>query len=350
MTRQEQRFEKTARAEQIETFLAQAAWGTAARTPLAGDASSRRYERLDHPSRGPAVLMDADATQLESTRAFLRIAQHLRASGLSTPQILAKDLDHGLLLLEDLGDDLFARLTRTDLSLEPTLYAAAIDVLACLHRIPPPGDLPLYGPDRMAPLAALAIEWYAARQDAPASTATPQALSDACHTVLMRAAPETSVMVFRDYHAENLLWLPTRSGQARVGLLDFQDAALGHPGYDVVSLLADARRDVTPETRAAMMRRYIDLTGHAEDSFAAACAALSAQRNLRILGVFARLSLRDAKTGYLGLIPRVWAHLQRDLAHPVCAPLRAVAEAHLPPPTDRWLSDLRKRAGTCQTP
>ncbi len=336
------------RPAQIERFLDDAGWGSATRAPLAGDASARRYERLEDADRGPAVLMDADPARGEDTRPFERVAGYLTELGLSAPRIVASDAVQGFLILEDLGDDLFARLAATDPGTEPTLYAAAVDLLAALHRHPSAPGLPTYGPAEMAPLAALATTWYAA--DTPGSPgADDTKLADACRQVLEAAAPETDVTVLRDFHAENLLWLPHRTGHARVGLLDFQDAGVGHRGYDLVSLLADARRDVTPDLRDAMITRYLDATGLADAPFRTACAALSAQRNLRILGVFARLSLRDGKPGYVDLIPRVWAHLQRDLAHPACAPLRAVADSVLPPPGAAHLASLRERAGTCPT-
>ncbi len=157
------------------------------------------------------------------------------------------------------------------------------------------------------------------------------------------------MLVQRDYHAENLLWLPERDGAARVGLLDFQDAAAGHPAYDLVSLLEDARRDVTQATVAAAKAHYLALTGFDPAQFDLAYAAMGAQRNLRILGVFARLSLHFGKPGYVDLIPRVWDHLRTDLAHPSLAELRGLVQAALPDPSVAKLQELKDRCGTVPT-
>lgn len=172
------------------------------------------------------------------------------------------------------------------------------------------------------------LDWYAPAAD-PDLTAEFEALVLAAITPVL-AAPAVPVM--RDYHAENLLWLPARAGTARVGLLDYQDMLAGHPAYDLVSLLDDARRDVSPGLRAAMTARYRERTGTGAEALARDAAILSAQRNLKILGIFARLARRDGKPRYLALLPRVWGHLARTLAHPDLAPLAGFVTRHLPPP------------------
>lgn len=311
----------------IAAFADRAGWGTADRRPLAGDASNRRYLRLQMGA-GTAVLMDAPPDRGEDVRPFVKIARHLSALGLSAPAILAADEAAGLLLLEDLGDGIFAHLASADPTMETPLYLAAAGALAALQSAPPPADLTRFTPEVMADLSRLVFDWYApdtSPQDAADVTAR---LRDA----LARTAPAPTVLSLRDFHAENLLWLPDRAGAARVGLLDFQDAVVAHPAYDLVSLLADARRDVAEQTRAATVRHFLDLTGHAETTFTSAAAALSVQRNLRILGIFARLARRDGKTGYLRFLPRVWRLLLRDLGHPALADLRDSALCLLPPP------------------
>ena len=314
------------REARLDGFLARSGWGDARRLPLAGDASNRRYLRLFRATGETAVLMDAPAERGEDVRPFLAIARHLAGIGLSAPAILAEDTGAGLLLLEDLGDGLFTVLA-ADADREATLYTAAAGTLAALHRAAPPAGLVRFTPRAMAELARLVFDWYA--------LATPE--DDAARLVLRleealaELAPEPTVLSLRDFHAGNLLWLPDRAGPARVGLLDFQDAVIAHPAYDLVSLLHDARRDLREETRAATIRHFLDLTGHAADPFMAAAAAVSAQRNLRILGVFARLAARDGKTGYLAFLPRVWRHLCRDLDHPALSGLREAARV-LPPP------------------
>jgi aminoglycoside/choline kinase family phosphotransferase len=163
---------------------------------------------------------------------------------------------------------------------------------------------------------------------------------------LVAWADEPRVLILRDFHAENLLWLPGREGLARVGLLDFQLGQLGQPGYDLVSLLQDARRDVAPVTEAAMMARFAAATGAVPERFAAHCAVLGVQRALRILGVFARLGLKAGKPGYLRLLPRVWGQLQRNLRHPALADLRLVCNAVLPPPTPDILQRIESQCPT----
>ena len=332
-------------------FLDAAGWAGARRAGLAGDASHRRYERLAAGTGETAVLMDAPPGTGEDVRPFLAIARHLSGLGLSAPRILAADAEHGFLLLEDLGDDLFARLLARDPSRETGFYAAATDVLVELHRQPAPEGLAAYDARTMPPLAALAFDWYLAGASgtAPREAARGALTGAMAEALAAHAAAPRPVLVLRDYHAENLIWLPDRQGPARVGLLDFQDARAGHPGYDLISLIEDARRDVSEPTRAAAIRRYLDATGTAGEPFGAALASLGAQRNLRILGVFARLSMLYGKPHYVDLIPRVWQHLQRDLSHPALARL-ARAAAPLPAPSPAILQRLKDLCGTARKP
>ena len=329
------------RDAKIAAFAADAGWGTAERRPLAGDASNRRYLRLIRPDGARAVLMDAPASRGEDVRPFAAIARYLRGLGLSAPALLAEDAEDGLLLLEDLGDALYARVLARDPAREETLYCAATDLLVELHRHAPPAGLATYGPAPMADLAALAVDWYRFGITGGAEAGLRARLCELLQTHLAALPGLDGVLIQRDYHAENLLWLPERADVARVGLLDFQDAMRGHRAYDLVSLLQDARRDVSPATADAMLARYIAATGAEAEDFSAAFHWLGAQRNLRILGVFARLGLRDGKPQYIDLIPRVWAHLQTDLRHPGLAPLAALLAEALPPPDTGALATLR---------
>jgi aminoglycoside/choline kinase family phosphotransferase len=332
------------RAAEIRSFLDQTDWRDATPAPLAGDASNRKYLRLSRPSGDTAVLMDAPPESGEDTRPFIHIARYLCAQNLSAPQIYAHDEARGFLLLEDLGDALFARVIAADPTLEIPLYDAATDMLLDLHRCAPP-DLPAYDADIMTDMAALAFDWYATGAGHPAPDAR-QEFHTAMHAALSQYAPETDVLILRDFHAENLLWLPDRTGTARVGLLDFQDAMLGHRAYDLLSMLQDARRDVPPEIEAQMIRRYVAASGVDMQHFTAAYHCLAAQRNLRILGVFARLCLRDGKPGYIDLIPRVWGLLQRDLTHPALAGIARILSASLPSPTPETLQILKDKCAT----
>lgn len=326
------------RAALSRAFLQRAGWGNAARSKLAGDASFRKYERLNRNGE-PAVLMDAPPPQ-EDVRPFTRIARHLAALGYSAPRILAEDAEHGFLLLEDLGDDLFARLLQSGGD-ERGLYEATIDFLLDLHRHPAPADLAPYDEARLIDEAQLFTDWYL-----PALTGrdTPANIRQAFRFLFgilvpevgMDNAPDRRILVLRDFHAENLIWLPQRTGPARLGLLDFQDAVAGHPAYDLVSLLEDARRDVDPDLAEAMLQRYIAGSGVDDATFRRAYAILGAQRNIRIIGIFTRLWKRDGKPHYQAFMPRMWGLLERDLAHPALADLRGWIDAMVPP-------DLRRK-------
>lgn len=326
-------------------FVARAGWGGAGRAFLAGDASARSYDRLTGADGRTAVLMDAPPDKGEDVVAFTRIARHLSGLGLSAPAVLAQDSANGFLLIEDLGDALFARLLATDPAREAQLYAAATDVLVHLQSHAPAPGLPVYDTAAMAEAVAPAVQSYAAA--VTGRDADPAPLQRAMGATLASLAPEAGVMMLRDYHAENLLWLPDRAGLAHVGLLDFQQAMLGHPAYDLVSLLQDARRDVAAQTQDAMIARFAAARGLDAPAFRAACAAQGAQRNLRILGIFTRLALTAGKPRYLALIPRVWGHVQRNLSHPGLNRVAQVVADLVPAPTPDALERIARQ---CPTP
>jgi len=333
------------RNAEIARFLATCGWGQARRTTLAGDASPRRYLRLRRTGAPPqhAVLMDADPTLGQDVGPFLDIDRFLRHAGFAAPGIMAAERDAGLVLMEDLGDALFARVCADAPQIEPALYASAIDVLAALYSVAPPAHLPDYTREDYLREARLAIDWYLpAATGRPTSDATAREYCALVSETVEALLPTRTCCVLRDYHAENLLWLPERSGISRVGLLDFQDALAGHPAYDVISLLEDARRDVEPALAEQMIRRFLSTTNLDEQSFRHACATLGAQRNLKIIGIFTRLFLRDGKPAYLQLIPRVWGHLMTDLRHPVLAHLSAFVTQTLPAPTPDILQKIRE--------
>ncbi|MEL6450917.1 MAG: phosphotransferase [Pseudomonadota bacterium] len=337
------------RAAQIDTFLTAAGWSNAARTLVAGDASNRRYERLTDDTGATAILMDAPPDKGEDVRPFVTITTYLRAAHLSAPAIYAQDAANGFLLIEDLGDALYARVMARDPDQQTPLYEAAIDVLVHLHAQPAP-DLPTYDATVMTDRARLAYDWYRLGVMGADDTTRAQAFADTFHALLSELETDNSVLIQRDYHAENLLWLPDRTGPARVGLLDYQDAMLGHPAYDLISLTQDARRDVAPPMQAAMIHRYAIATSSDPDALSNACALLGAQRNLRILGVFARLSMAYGKPHYVDLIPRVWGHITYNLSHPALAPIADQIRADLPAPTPPILQHLKDLCATHPTP
>ena len=326
------------RLSEIIAFLGTTAWSDADLKPLAGDASFRRYHRL---TGGPkaAVLMDAPVETNEPVTAFLKIDAHLRAQGLSAPEIFATDEARGLVLLEDLGDHLFADVIMAQPALEQELYHNAAEILCHLHSQPAPPNLAAYTPHLMGEMSALACQWYSPHVKDLTDTLSGQVQA------LAEILASTTAYRFtqRDYHAQNLLWLPNRSSLGRVGLLDFQDAMMAPAAYDLVSLLSDARRDVSPSTIAKTRAHYIALAKEDAETFQFAYDVCGAQRSLRLLGLFPRLWLRDGKPGYLPLLPRVWRDLQKHLAHPELKDLRGLITAHLPEPTHEVLHRIYER-------
>ncbi|WP_448580350.1 aminoglycoside phosphotransferase family protein [Thermaurantiacus sp.] len=322
----------------VARFLARHGWGGADVAPMAGDASFRRYARVSDRGR-TAILMEAPPDK-EDTRPFIFVAELLLANGFRAPRLLAADVDAGLLLLEDFGDRLMAKELAAARVDEESIYGQAVDLLATLHRLPPPPELKPYGRDELLREVMLFPEWYMAATGLAADVAGyAAAWDDAWQGVLQETLAEP-VVVLRDYHAENLMLLGDAPG-ARLGLLDFQDALAGHRAYDLVSLLQDARRDVPPRLQAAMLQRFIDATEISdEEGFRASYDVLGAQRNAKILGIFVRLRDRDGRQGYVERLPRVWRHLERNLAHPALASVRAWFDAHVPPEARApWCAD-----------
>jgi aminoglycoside/choline kinase family phosphotransferase len=322
-------------------FLATTSWENAERVPLMADASGRSYERLTLDG-STAILMNAPYDAGEDVRPFVAVTDMLMSFNLAPPKIISSDIKHGFLLLEDLGNNLFARICETSPNLETPMYSAAIDVLVQLHRKQAPDALPPYDMAVYLREVQLLTQWYMPALLGELSPTLQSKFDEIANQTFAQIPTESPVLVMRDYHAENLLWLPEREGVCRVGLLDYQDALAGHPAYDLVSLLEDARRDTSPELRAEMIAQYLMSSNQNPNSFMAAYALLGAQRNLKIVGIFARLSLRDGKAHYVDLIPRVWDHLMRDLEHPACAELRAWVTQHVPSPTAANLQKLKQ--------
>ena len=362
------------RQNEMRDFLARSGWGAASIAPLPGDASTRRYARLslngktamlmDQPQNAEAPVAPADA-DAEARRAlgynavarlagadcarFAAASAWLRAHGLAAPEIYAADCAGGFLILEDLGDALFAQVL-ADGGNEKELYEAAVKVLARMHAGDAPARLsaekPLFDFDLVAQLAEtdLLIEWFMPL--ALGRKATDEETAE--HRRLWRTAlaglAGRRVFIHRDYHAENLLWLPERQGVARVGLIDFQDAVAGSPAYDLISLTEDARRDVSPALAETTTRQYLAAmrtqgTPLDEAGFRHEMAVMAAQRNAKIVGIFARLYSRDGKARYLAFLPRVWGYLERDLAHPALGDLRAWYDRTIP--KDKRAVDIR---------
>lgn len=308
-------------------FLAGCGWEGAEILPLAGDASFRRYFRIRHPA-GRAVLMDAPPPH-EDPRPFVAVAEWLAGIGLCAPRVLAADLDRGLLLLDDFGDDRLRETLDALPAREGELYAIATDLLVHLHGHPPMPGLSPHGLAQWLDELTLFVDWYCPALDLDVDR---EAYAKAWTETLAPVDGDGlgPVTVLRDYHAENIMLVGGRGGIGHFGLLDFQDARAGHPAYDLVSVLEDARRDVSPEVEGAMIARYVAETGVDQGAFERAYWALAAQRNTRILGVFTRLWRRDHKPHYRSFQPRMWGLLERDLAHPAAAPVRGWFDANVP--------------------
>ena len=353
------------REDDIQAFLKRANWQEADRAPVPGDASTRRYERLTLDSQ-KAVLMDAPkgaetpsepdgATPADraalgynalarlagpNPEAFACIANELTMRGFSAPKIIAMDLDKGFMLLEDLGDDLYARVIADDPPKERELYEAAIDTLAAIYRSSFPSLMSCQGEtwrvrEYDAPAlqaeADLFLDWYAADFGHDIQGEAREEWSAIWAELSKSLNVHSPCLALRDFHAENIFWLPEREAVSRVGLIDFQDGLFAHPAYDLVSLIEDARRDVSPDLAVPLLERFCEKAGLKYNAaFKTAYAVMGAQRNAKILGIFVRLAERDGKPHYRDLIPRVAAHFKNNLDDPNCTDLKAWIEIHVP--------------------
>lgn len=345
-------------------FLAEQGLSDAVRAPLAGDASTRLYERLERPGRTSLIFMDQpphaetapcppDASDAERERlgynamarlaagrveAFLAVASYLKAQGLSAPEVVAADAGSGLAVLEDLGDGLYARLIEGGED-EAELYEAATDALVRLHAESPPPLLngapgwPLLTYDDLALKTGgtMFLEWWPKYAHLPPFSADAAAEWEALWAPIRRRGVEgAKVFCHRDYHAENLIWLPGRGGVARVGMLDFQDAVRAHPAWDLSMLLHDARREVSAEREAVVLDRYFAARPEVDPArFTADYHALGALNISRILFIFARQVASYGRPRYAAFMPRMWGYLDRCLADPELAGLRDWFERHV---------------------
>ncbi len=300
-------------------FLDDNGWRDALIEPVAGDASFRRYFRVRKGDRA-AILMDAPPPH-EDPRPFIDMARWLGERGFRAPTVHAEDLERGLVLIEDFGDVRMRETVDAEPVREDALYAKAIDLLVALRAHPAAAVAP-YDRATCQREAGLLTEFYCPAIGLEVDDAAYEA---AWNDVLDGVDSVRDVTVLRDYHAENIMLLD----DGALGLLDFQDALAGHPAYDLVSLLQDARRDVPEGVERDMLARYKAATGEG-DAFAAAYHVLGAQRNAKIIGIFTRLWKRDGKRRYPTLCPRVWGYLERDLAHPALGPVKAWFDANVP--------------------
>ena len=342
----------------LQDFLHRAGFETARRIPIQGDASTRAYERLERedksaifmiaPKRpdGPPIRWGKSYSALahlsESVHAFVAMSAGLRKYGFSAPDIYAQDLDHGLLIVEDLGHDGIVVAGQAN----EERYQAAVDVLADLHRHPLPlrlpvagGEdhvLPLYDLDALGIETELLLDWYIPHHVNKELSANARSrFISLWRETLTPVTEQDPVWTLRDYHSPNLLWLPAREGHKRIGIIDFQDAVMGHPSYDLVSLLQDARLPISELMEMKLLRHYVDLRrskqmGFNFKDFVQSYAIMGAQRATKILGIFVRLNKRDHKPDYMRHIPHIEAYLRRNLKHPALAALQDWYQTNLP--------------------
>lgn len=326
------------RVRQRQDFLADQGLGGASVHALQPDASFRCYFRILQGDRR-WMLMDAPPGH-EDLASFLAVARHLERLGLRPPHVHAADPEHGFALLEDLGDATYTRLLATGAD-ERDLYALAIDVLSHLHVHPDAAalQLPAYDEQRLLDEAVLLVDWYwPAVRGEPVSEPIRAAYLDAWREILRSLPAVPPTLVLRDFHVDNLMRVPGSTDVLQCGLLDFQDAVIGPPAYDVVSLLEDARRDLAPGLSAAMLERYLGGRSEAERvAFMHCYTVLGVQRHCKVVGIFVRLCRRDGKCHYLAHVPRVLRLLEAHLHQPWLTPLRVWLARHLPqrpPPSD----------------
>ena len=316
----------------VSTVLAGTPWAGWQRRSITGDASARRYLRLSSGQES-VIVMDAPPETCTDTARFVEIADMLRQQGLAAPRVHLCDLPRGVLVISDLGSIDFAAHLESRPQDEHRLYAAATDLLLALRNATPPDHLIRLTPAVGAGMIGILCPHYTDND--------VSGLQSVLESSLIRYAPSPDTLALRDFHAENLIWRGSRDGHSRIGLLDFQDAFVAPDGYDLASLLRDARRDVTPEVSDAMIDRFIK--GHGGDVAAVRqqIAVLGVQRNLRILGVFARLAGDGGKTRYLAFLDRVWRHILTDLSVGGLADLREAVLATVPAPTPAHLGSLQ---------
>ena len=315
-----------------QEFAATAGWGLARAERLPSDASTRTYYRLSDGGRR-ALLMDAPPPR-EKPAEFLHMARLLHRLDYSAPMILAADPVAGFILLEDLGDDTYTRLLARGAD-EAPLYGLAIDLLADLHdRFDPASaqGIPPYSDEILLSEAGQFVDWFLPEiAGRPTEAAVKDEYLALWHAALPAARAVPASLTLRDYHVDNLMLLDGRPGLQACGLLDFQDSLIGPIGYDLVSLLEDARRDVPPALAQAMLARYLALrpTVDAKD-LDRSMAFLGAQRHAKVIGIFCRLARRDGKPVYLKHLPRLWRLIARSLEHPDLAALKGWIDRHVP--------------------
>ena len=318
----------------FDPLLDDIGWNNVVIYPIPSDASKRRYFRITKGDDQCVMLMDAPP-EFEDTAPFLKIARHLKELGFSAPDIIGINQADGFLLLEDLGENTFTFSLKSGMD-ETKLYSLGVDTLVSLHQMDnkktAPDWLAAYSNEKLLVEAALFPDWYMPAVGLDDLNQKERGDYDSAWLdVLGGIETNAQTLVLRDFHVDNLVLMEERNGIAACGLLDFQDAVRGHPAYDLMSLLEDARRDISPQIKTEMLARYHAAIETKDiESFDAAFAILAANRHAKVIGIFTRLFVRDNKPVYLGHIDRVWKLLEQSLAHPALAPVNAWFKEYVP--------------------
>ena len=326
----------TKREEQIKELLQKNDLLCAPTEKITSDASNRKYLRLTKGNK-TVILMDSNPEENEPVNNFIYFTNFLRKHHFSAPKIYDSDIPNGLLLLEDLGARNFADILKVTPKVETNIYKEAVNQLIMIQSKETPKQAKPYSTEILIEEALLFTEWYLGEVN---SSRLSNQFTSLLTPLLKKINKTKPTLVLRDFHAENLIWINSRKNFKRVGLLDYQDALIGHPAYDIASLLKDARRDVSIEVRDIMTNHYLEKTKHNKDLFLRDYSILSAQRNLKIIGIFSRLSIRDKKNNYIKLIPRVWKNLENDFIHPDLENLSKFINSVAPYPNVNILKNL----------
>lgn len=317
------------RINQIEGFLKSNQIEIKNLIPIKNDASFRKYFRIDKK-----ILMDADPTLGEDVSSFININNLLNEFQLNVPEIYSIDKENGFLLLEDLGEDIFSKIL--DNKNEEKLYKQAIEILAEIHK----KDLnefnysilpKKYSIEKLLQESQLFIDWYLKKfLKLDISKTEIKDFSDIISKIFSSLEPKLEKLVLRDYHVDNLILQSSKVGLKQVGILDFQDAVIGQSSYDLISIIEDVRRPITKDLKTRLIDYFVGLTGYDLNNLKNELAFYSVQRNLKILGIFCRLSIRDNKPNYMSYNNNAWIYIESNLNNPIMKDLQNWIKKILP--------------------
>ena len=317
------------RLDQINAFLESNQIKEKKIKAISSDASFRKYFRV-----ADKILMDADPTLVDDLDAFINIDNLLISISLNAPKIYSIDKENGFLLLEDLGDNLFSKVLNANN--EESLYKKAIDILIYLHnrninQFSKNNLVENYSDEKLISETELFIEWYIkGHLNIKINENQINEFKEIFSKIITSLQLKYDTLVLRDFHVDNLVLQHSRSGLRQVGLLDFQDAVLGQSSYDLISLIEDVRRPISSELKTSLIKYFIDATGYNSEQLDNEMAFYSVQRNLKILGIFCRLSIRDQKSQYMKFNDNAWQFINNNLKNPLMIDIYKWLKLNLP--------------------